>query len=390
MGRNHQIDFFRGFLLVLITFNHFISENNVLIRFTSEGIGWITGAFGFVFLSGFTVGLVYTNKFRQKGEEFTYKTAYNRAWLVYKYHIVVLLLTIGLLFTLGYVRQYWEQPYTAMLTKPALAAGLGALLLYQPRNLDVLPMYTLFLLFVPWIIISLHKGTTSQLRVLVVSLILYLIGTFQIIQISFEQFSWGKWVDTGTFDILSWQLIFVAGIFLGYISFDDKLSSYLNRPFVLYSAIAVTLLFFIHRNLLTPRLVEPKSIEQVLYWTSRKYLRPPRLLNIAAIFVIIRHLMVRYPNWFQYRPLMYLGKNSIEVFSFHIVVVILLRPINPYLNRIFSLPAFGKYYFFPLETLLAFVVVASLFLAPTIWEKSSYYYKKIKLLRGNNDSEKLR
>ncbi len=223
MKRNYQVDFFRGLLLILIAINHFISEDNILMRVTREGIGWVTGASGFVFLSGFTVGMVYTKKYLKEGEGFIRATAFKRAWLIYRYHFVILSVSLLLLFIVPYLRHFWQEFYVTFLEQPALSLLLGGLFLYQPRNLDILPMYAIFLLFVPWVIKAMHKGVKWQLLVVAISFLLYLLGTFRVFDIQYNVGVLGLLIDTGNFYLLSWQFIFVAGLFMGYLSFNNKL-----------------------------------------------------------------------------------------------------------------------------------------------------------------------
>ncbi|MFD2934991.1 OpgC domain-containing protein [Spirosoma flavum] len=375
--RNEQIDFFRGFLLVLMTINHFISGNNFLIRITREAIGWVEGAAGFVFLSGFTVGLIYTNKYLKKGEYYIRRTAFNRSWLIYKFHISAFILSLLAVLSLEVIKNHWGLYYSTMLEHPFVASILATGFLYQPKNLDILPMYALFLLPVPWIITYLHKNIKGHFLVLGISFLVYLIGTFQQIQLNYTWLSWGRWIDTGAFDILSWQFLFVMGLFLGYKSFKHELAFIFDRPPVLYSALILAGCLCILRNAISLHLIESTDFD-IHFWADKKYLRPLRGINIAVIFILIRYLMVKFKDWFRYKPLIYLGKNSIEVFFFHLLLVLFLSPFNSCLNHLSSFHLFKQYYFFPLETLLTFAVVAALFLAPILWSKSSLYYQDVK------------
>ncbi|SOD92824.1 OpgC domain-containing protein [Spirosoma fluviale] len=379
MERNNQIDFFRGFLLILITVNHFISENNIIIRFTRESIGWVEGASGFVYLSGFTVGLVYTNKFLKKGGNEIRNAAINRSWLIYKFHIGVFFITLLAVLTLGFVRNHWEPHYGTMLANPIGASILALVFLYQPQNMDILPMYAVFLLFVPWIIVHLQKHPKGYLIVLLISSIVYLIGTFELLLINHYRYSWSRWVNPGFFNMLSWQIIFVVGLVLGNMAYNKKLGALLDKTYIVWGALIVAISLLAIKILLSIHVIEITDYD-IKFWADKKYLRPLRLINIAAVFILIRWVMVKKPTWFQYKPLAYLGKNSLEVFAFHILLILLLSPLNSYLNGISAYPLFGNYYFYPLETVLAGMVVASLYLAPTLWNASTRYFQEVKTL----------
>ncbi|ADB36213.1 OpgC domain-containing protein [Spirosoma linguale] len=378
MERNNQIDFFRGFLLILITINHFVSETNIIIRLTRESIGWVEGASGFVYLSGFTVGLVYTNKFIKKGANEIERAALKRSWLIYKFHIGVFFVSLLAVFTLTTVRSHWEPFYGTMLANPVAASILALVFLYQPANMDILPMYAVFLLFVPWIITHLQNHSKGYFAVLLISSIVYVVGTFELLLLNYYRYSWSRWVDPGYFNMLSWQLIFVVGIILGNLSYKKKLGDLLDKPYIVWGALVVAVSLFLIKNLLGLHLIEITGYD-INFWNAKKYLRPLRLINVAAVFILIRWLMVKNPTWFQYKPVAYLGKNSLEVFAFHIILVLLFSPFNAYLTSLSAYRVFGGYYFYPLETLLTCTVVASLYLAPALWNITTRYYQEVKI-----------
>ncbi|MCX6218606.1 OpgC domain-containing protein [Spirosoma sp.] len=379
MERNNQIDFFRGFLLILITINHFVSETNIIIRLTRESIGWVEGASGFVYLSGFTVGLVYTNKFIKKGGNEIRSAAIKRSWLIYKFHIGVFFVTLLAVLTLGFVRAHWAPYYGTMLANPIAASILALFFLYQPQNMDILPMYAVFLLFVPWIIVHLQKHPKGYFVVLLISSIVYLIGTFELLLINHYRYSWSRWVDPGYFNMLSWQIIFVVGIILGNLAYKKKLGDLLDKPYIVWAALVVAVSLFLIKNLVALHLIEITDYD-INFWSAKKYLRPLRLINVAAVFILIRWLMVKKPTWFQYKPVAYLGKNSLEVFAFHIILVLLFSSFNAHLTSLSAYRVFGSYYFYPLETLLTCTVVAALYLAPTLWNITTRYYQAVKTM----------
>ena len=201
MRRNNQLDFFRGLFLLDITAAHFMPPQNMLIKFTNESLGWLSAAEGFVFLSGLTAGLVYTYKYLEKGKAVITKAARNRAWLIYKYHLLLFLLITGLVFLNSFIRHQASANYSFILENPPLAAILAPLLLYQPKFLDILPMYAVFVLFIPLIIGQFEKG--SYVPVLLTSGSLYFLGTFNVLPSVSAFFARMGWpVETGLFDLL--------------------------------------------------------------------------------------------------------------------------------------------------------------------------------------------
>ena len=112
------------------------------------------------------------------------------------------------------------------------------------------------------------------------------------------------------------------------------------------------------------------------YWTSKEYLRPLRLLNFTVLSIVVTSLATRYAEWFKYKPLVYLGKNSLEVFAFHILVVILVKPLSNYLNTFYAIKVSERYYLYPFGSILLVIVLLSLFLAPTLMDRKTYSLKK--------------
>lgn len=99
---------------------------------------------------------------------------------------------------------------------------------------------------------------------------------------------------------------------------------------------------------------------------DKGHLRPLRLLNFAAVLAIITFLASRFRNWFQYQPVCYLGRHSLEVFSFHVVLLLLFNPLGAYLNSLYAIQLSATVYAYPLGTLLLLVLVPALYLAPAL------------------------
>src|SRR5688572_23987017 len=149
MNRILQVDFFRGFFLIIIITNHFLSSKNIIFHFTHELIGWITAAEGFVFLSGLTAGIVYSRKLEEKGKDFISLASKKRAWTIYKYHILLFIFISIILVAHPANQQYWLENHTEyklLLENPLKYALLSSSLLFQPTFMDILPMYALFIL----------------------------------------------------------------------------------------------------------------------------------------------------------------------------------------------------------------------------------------------------
>lgn len=359
--RTHQLDFIRGLFLVIILVVHFLSRDNILIKFTNEIVGWASAAEGFVFLSGLTAGLVYTSKFFEKGEGFIASLCKKRAWLIYRYHISLFVLAIVIMYSHDFMRSFWMNYYNLIFFNPALAIFAGGMLLHQPTLLDILPMYAIFILFIPLSIRYFSKG--YHWHVLSISFLLYLTGTFDLAPMPFAEQISELNINTGFFDILAWQFLFIAGLFLGFMYHQGKTEQLQTSKVLLWIAISISVPLFVAKFFFSDHLYAHYQ-SFVVYWTDKEQLRPLRLLNFTAVSIIVTFIGSKYGHWFTFKPLILLGKHSLEVFAFHIVLVMLFKPLESYLNNFFAIKVNSFYSIHPLGTLLTVVMVLALFLAP--------------------------
>lgn len=366
MERNYQLDFFRGVLLILITIGHFISGNNIIRYFTYEFVGWVTAAEGFVFLSGLTAGLVYTYKGIEKGGEYITVAATKRAWLIYRNHALLLLFCFCVVSLFQYARSYWIEDYNNFLEQPALAVGLGLSLLYQPVYLDILPMYAAFMLFVPLLIRHFQKENITKL--LFLSFALYLIALVNKYFDITKDLVQSETINSGFFNLLSWQFLFVTGLLTGFLFYHGKTQKWQRNNYLFYAASGISAAFFLAKNLKWG--VGDFDLE---FWTIKSHLGPLRLLNFVVLFYVIVYIASWQPTWFKTRFLCYLGQNSLHVFSFHIVLIILFKPIKEYFNSMSAIKIGNYFHIYPATTVfILFFLIPSLYLAPTLLNRKTY------------------
>ena len=362
MERKYQLDFFRGVFLIIITIDHFLKDNDAIKRFTYEFIGWVTAAEGFVFLSGLTAGLVYTYKFNQKGYNFIKIAAKNRSWLIYRNHIITFFIAFLLIIFIPQFTQYWKKEFSYLINYPFIASVLNILLIYKPNVFDILPMYSIFLLFVPLVIYYLNKGYYWQ--IIIISLLFYIIGNINNNFYFFEKMSNNENINTGYFNILCWQLLFLAGIFTGFFYYIGKTKNIQNNKYIFYLSLLTVIISFLVKN-------THLDLKYNLNISIDKHtLGPLRLINFFALFFIFTYLSTKKNAWFKNEALCYLGQYSLEVFSLHIVLMILLRPVEDYFDNQFSLKVAKHFYIYPAgEFMLLLLILPALYLAPTLLKK---------------------
>lgn len=369
MERKTQLDFLRGILLIIITVNHFLVFNSIIRFFTHEFVGWVTAAEGFVFLSGLTAGLVYTHKFSGKDEQIVVAASRKRAWMIYRNHILLFLL-MALVTVSGFGKNFWLKEYFAFTEKPVLTIANGIFLMYQPKYMDILPMYFVFMLFVPVVIKAFRKGYVQHL--LTGSILLYVVG-FSNNYYNFTGHLGQEFLpEAGGFNLLCWQLLFFIGLLLGYLYYNGKTQKWqVDHRLFLIAVVTVIALFT--TKILFARGYSSTSV--IHYLALKTHLGPLRLLNFTALALVVTYAASKWPQQFKSKPINYLGRHSLEVFSFHILLIMLFAPFKDYLSNLWVLKITNSLSFYPLGTLLIVLfIVPALFLAPTLLSKRPYAF----------------
>src|SRR5581483_6684333 len=88
MTRRNELDSMRGILLVLMALTHMPMD---LTRFANQPLGFVSAAEGFVFLSAFLVGSIYTPLALQRGMDYVRTRIWKRTRRLYGYHLGLLL-----------------------------------------------------------------------------------------------------------------------------------------------------------------------------------------------------------------------------------------------------------------------------------------------------------
>ncbi|GAB2465588.1 hypothetical protein GCM10011375_34250 [Hymenobacter qilianensis] len=320
-----------------------------------------------MFLSGLTAGIVYTRKMNDKGEAFVNEAVKKRAWLIYKNHTGILLCAlVALLFGYG-LNEYWINDYGLLSQKPFIAIALSALLLYQPAQMDILPMYMIFILFVPMVIKYLKRGYKWQL--VTCSIAIYLLPVIKGLT-SLDTITQIGDVNTGFFNLLSWQLLFFLGVFAGFAYCSGKAKQLMQSKVTLVLSLAICLtLFAIKRSH-----IDLSGFENLFL---RDVLGPVRLLNCLALISIIILVCSKKSEWFTFKPICYLGQYSLEVFSFHVVFIVVFKPLNEVLSNIYFYQISNHLFIYPLSSImLLFIALPALYLAPILLSKKAYRFNR--------------
>jgi hypothetical protein len=128
----------------------------------------------------------------------------------------------------------------------------------------------------------------------------------------------------GFFDILAWQLLFVTGLIMGFWQYTHKepfLSPNYRIILFIASAVIASVLFIQRLGLKFDFCFIPK----VKVLTDKSSLAPLRLLNFMVIAYLTGVITTRFKKLSTWRWLSFLGQHSLQVFSFHVLLVYTLR-----------------------------------------------------------------
>jgi hypothetical protein len=321
MKRDLRLDTFRGLFLVWMALNHL---GGPLHPYLFQSLGFISSAEPFVFISGVTAGMVYGRIGLHEGVSKLRQRAFRRGLDIYLFHLAVFVLVIILEWTI--TTPMYHTFYVTMnplpLESPLTALGLGATLLLQPGFLDILPMYSLFLLITP-LVINRLKSPGGYGWVFGVSIPVWALTNYTDFWDRLQKFG-AQFLplNLGFFDPLAWQFLFVAGLFFGFRR-AAGMTFPVNKPLIILSLIVCLGILPIRYGLISvlPFGIDPGAL------TVRETFGPLRVINMAALAYLVTCLGIRFPNCFEWPFFSFLGQHSLKVFSFHVALLYLIRPL---------------------------------------------------------------
>jgi hypothetical protein len=360
MRRFVQIDGLRGLFLVVITLNHL---NTFLYKYTYEPFGFISAAEGFVFLSGLVAGLVYTHKLIKYGREEMLKSVISRSLTIYTYHSILYLSLFLLLVVMQPIDAHWTTFWISRMDFPEgdhfTTFLMGLVLLYLPKGMDILPMYFVFLLLLPLAIRQFQRG--KAIVTLLISFGVWAAAQFGLKNKLIDVVFAGKPMYMGYFDVFGYQLLFMAGAYIGYCLYNGKIQEDIYGAKFLIPVLCISLFFFTKRHGLFDL-----SIPEWQRLITKVKVGPLRLVNFATHVYLIAYLLHKFPSWMRWRPLVFLGEHSLQVFSWHLLLLLI---IVPYLSLYNPAPA--------VELLVAFACLLSLFLPAYLHQRHLEQKKKL-------------
>jgi hypothetical protein len=290
-----------------------------LRRFTDQPLGFFTTAECFVFVSAFLAGMVFRKRSEKLGFVAARSSSIDRAGRIYRAHLV----TVCFAFVLGSFFlsdlpgiRYLLDHY---LVNPWAAIPGSLALLFRPPLMDILPIYVLFSLLTPLAFWAAQRWEWRT--VLLISFSGWLIAQSHASDLLLTTAKDLSFVQTGPFDLLAWQFLWVVGLFIGQRVVENKSllpATHWFRPLLVLPVIVF--LFWRWISIANG----PDPITQS--WLFDKWhLGPLRLINFA-LAALVSATFLRYINHWELflRPFLLIGRHMLPVFCSQICLSLLL------------------------------------------------------------------
>jgi hypothetical protein len=319
MSRRAELDSLRGLMLVTMVLTHLPTR---LRNYSDQPLGFVSAAEGFVFLSAFVASSDRRGPTCEGGAGHVRRRFWARARRVYGYHVALLAFAFSIIACFAAItsRPGLRNLLTFYFESPGLALLGGPLLLYQPPLLDILPMYVIFLAASPFLLEAVERR--GWMLVAAGSLLVWcfaqLDGRAMMHQALCALTGMKLPLEaTGSFDLLAWQLLWIAGLCAGSCPAERRRRT---PPLLLGAAGLCAFGFLLWRHRVGGLLIDLGSHVALL---DKWHLGPLRLLNFAALALVVSRGVVPLLSRIRTGMLALLGRASLQAFAAHIVTCLL-------------------------------------------------------------------
>ncbi|MGY3486502.1 hypothetical protein ACVW1C_004385 [Bradyrhizobium sp. USDA 4011] len=317
LDRDLRLDVCRGLALWCIFLDHV--PNNIFSWLTLRHYGFSDATEVFMFVSGVTCALSYSDVRRRDGWASVFAHTLLRSWEIYAAFLILTVALAVVVYGSGSDQLADQANVKILLQKPGAALAHAAILMYRPVNTDVLPTFVLFHLSFAPVLWGILKFPNASL----------LISAFIYALVQFYDWNLPEWpVNQWYFNPLAWQFLVVLGAWWairGYRIFGREIVSW---P-VVVTAIAylgLSLVITLSWEIEPLAAAIPSYIARVIYPIDKTDLDPLRLLHFLAIAVVVARFVP--PNWQRFtrgglKGAIRCGERSLETYCAAVVLSLL-------------------------------------------------------------------
>lgn len=324
--RSAALDFFRGLGLLMVYVDHIIP--NFWRAFTLQGIGLSDFAEIFVFISGYVNAAIYarvldSGPIRAVAPVLFRKTT-SRMLKLYAAHLATMAACFGLVgIFAAYGVVIHHAPTNLFLSDPPKYVLRALLLLYAPFAHSVLPLYIVFVPFLPLIVIGLRRFPALTLFA---SSAIWLAARFPAF-IPPQTQSGEAWV----FDPLAWQFMLVLGSAAQIYQTSPLAARLFRRPITAGASIGlVTILALKLTALANPAFLVDHHFGRLAQILRESYgkslLISYRIAYFFGLLLVAVALLKQHRQWLGGRwaqRVILCGRHSLSVFCVSVVLATL-------------------------------------------------------------------
>lgn len=321
--RDLRLDFFRGIALFSIFIDH-VAWNSLLAQFTLQSLGFSDAAEVFIFISGYTAGMVYGRAIERQGILMAGMRIYHRVWQLYVAHVFLFMqfmaTTSYLVDTLNNAIYAEEFRAADFLKDPGLAVIKALTLQFQPEFMDILPLYIVLLAVLPFVLVGFRRWSAG---VLVASFGLW--GAVQLNH-NIALAAYPGPDEVWFFNPFAWQALFFLGAWFGWRGIKGRIPWLTNRWLFRLAVAGVLAGFLIRFSWTLHGLYDPfpalfgKALWPLL---SKTNLSPLRFANVLALGLLVARLIPAQAAFLAgriARPFIICGQHSLHVFCLSILL----------------------------------------------------------------------
>ena len=319
--RSLWIDAIRGAALLLICFDHiaqYLPTFRPTLSRSFQLLGIVTMAEVFILTSGAAVAKGYLWRTPPPDPLERRTRLWRRAGRIYFAHLLTLAIILLISSLPG--GRLTDLPAGVEL-RPFISFALGSLLLFQPRLADLLPMYVVFFLVLPWVLDEIERGRARS--VVVSSIALWLLAQGFTMSLAIRYY---HGVIFPAFNLFAWQLLFVLGLFMVHPAVSQTVSALAPaRRRILILALGTAALSFCAARHLVPSIADTGA-----FWSARPRLGALRMANVITLAGLALALAPSLRSFGPPYLLRVLGRHSLWLWCFNIVTVCLWKRIFEY------------------------------------------------------------
>ncbi len=326
--RDLRLDFFRGMALFSIFIDH-VDWNSFLAQFTLQSVGFSDAAEVFIFISGYTAGMVYGRVIEYQGLLRAWMRIYHRVWQLYVAHVFLFMQFMA---TVAYLVDalnnaiYAEEFRAAdFLKEPGLAVIKALTLQFQPDFMDILPLYIVLLAALPVVLVGFRLWPTG---VLAASLGLWCaVQLNKHIALAAYPGPHQEWF----FNPFGWQALFFLGAWCGWRGMHGGIPWLTHRWLFRLAAAGALAGFLVRFSWTVHWLYDPfpalfgKELWPLL---SKTNLAPLRFANVLALALLVVRVIPAQAAFLAgrvARPCVMCGRHSLHIFCLGILLATIGR-----------------------------------------------------------------